>query len=478
MMRRRFRRRSKSHPHDPSREHSRIPRSPFNLLWAIFGVIVLVSVIFYDQSQIAEAKQHIEQAQNFQQHGLYAEALKEYQRAYTNKRLGRHQKGDVALAIGDIYYDQFENYDMAHSYYVRAKQDNPKLMQSGTAQERLKAAAQKSAGSGATNNSMAGDETTSTVIQRVQLLSVPQQDERGPVVARYKGGVIHAGEFLRYLKARPEFLDTHFREDPRRLEDLLKQYVTVALRYQAGEDAGVQRDPDISTRLYDYQRTLVAERYLAQEKLKSRSITPRQVQDYYEQHKGDYVQPAAAEIAMIKTGTDSEAQKALEQVRAGSAFGDVATSVSSDEKSAKQHGLVGRITDKDSAIPGGGQAPELVKELLGLRTGSVTGVAPVNGSFYIFQVIRSVPGRTTTLDEARADIEMKLQGKMGDAAATGAVDEALRDRYDPEVALDGMQKFWQFAVGENPRSSDAGTSEAQTTSRTAESTAGAVQRSR
>src|SRR6186713_1940948 len=100
-MKRRFRRRSHTQSHDTSmREQPGVARFPFNLVWIIFAVAVLAAVIFYDQRQIQQARQHIEQARYFQKQGVYPEALKEYQRAYKNKRLGRKQKGEVALAIG------------------------------------------------------------------------------------------------------------------------------------------------------------------------------------------------------------------------------------------------------------------------------------------------------------------------------------------------------------------------------------------
>lgn len=451
MMKRRFRRRSRTHADDGAiREHSKIERSPFNLLWIIFGVVVLAAVIFYDQRLVQQARHDIDQARYFQQQGLYSEALKQYQHAYKNKRLGRRQKGEVALAIGDIYFDQFENYDMAHNYFVRAKQDNPKLYENSNAQERLKAASQKTAGSGITKGNTDG--TTSTIIQRVQLVSAPAEDQRGPVVAQYKGATIRAGEFLRFLRGRPEFMDPHFRDDPRKLEDLLKQYLSRTLRYQAALDADIQKDPDVSARLYEYQRTLIAERYAVEIRQNAQTVTTAQVQDYYDKNKGQYVQPASATIAMIKTQTESEAQQALDRLHKGDLFADVATSMSIDEQSAKRQGTVGIITENDTEIPGVGAAAEIIKELIRLRPNSVTGITPANGAFFVFHILRNAPQRITTMDEARPEIETKLRGTSFDDA-TRNFDQSLRERYQPDVSLDGLQKFWQFAVSENAATS-------------------------
>jgi peptidyl-prolyl cis-trans isomerase C len=457
-MTRRFRRRLHAHPADATSAEPRHPvRSPFNLLWIIFALVVLGGVIFYDQQKTQEARQHIQEAHRFEQHGLYHEALTEYLLAYTNKRLGRKPKGEVALAIGDIYYDRFENYDMASSYFVRAKENNPKLFQNTSAHERLKAAQQKSAGAGVSRSEEEG--TTATIIQRVQLVSAPQEDQRGPVVARYKGGEIRAGELLRWLKGRSEYSDARFREDFRRLEDLLKQYLDGTLRYQAALNAGLQRDPDISTRLYDYQRNLLSERYAAESREQAGIVTKKQVQDYYEKNRDQYIQPASATVAMIKTATESEARRALEDIRKGQQFGDIATSVSIDENSARNRGLAGAISQNDTSIPGVGNAPEIVKALVNMRSNSVTGITPANGAFFIFQVLRSSPQRITTLEEARPQIEMTLRGKALDSTGA-ALDATLREKYEPQVALEGLQKFWQFAAGEVTPTHDQGTTQA------------------
>jgi parvulin-like peptidyl-prolyl isomerase len=222
------------------------------------------------------------------------------------------------------------------------------------------------------------------------------------------------------------------------------------MRYQAAVDANIHRDPDLSTRLYDYQRTLIAERYATELRQKATLVDPKAVQDYYEKNRSRYVQPAGAMIALIKTNTESEAQQALERLRKGDSFADVATSASIDEASAKNGGVVGMISDGDTSIPAVGKAPQIIKSLVAMQPRSISSIVSQNGSFFIFQVLRTTPARNITLDEARPQIEMTLRGANVDAANTG-IDANLREKYDPEVALEGLQKFWQFAAGEPNR---------------------------
>jgi len=440
----RFRRK---HRHPSGEGHSEVSKSRFGLLWVILAIVVLAAVIGYDRYGIHQGQQHISQAREYERNGLYSEALREYQVAYANKRLGRRPRAEVALQIGDIYYDRFENYDMAHQYFMHAKQNAPKLFEKGPAQERLKQAQRRMASAGGG----AGDDgTTGTLASKTQLMSPPAEDLRGPVVAKFEGGEVRAGEILRHLRNTPEFDNPAFREDPAKLQDFIRNYTNRALRYEAALDAGIHRDPDIVARVFDYQRTLISERYATLERQKARTIPDEQVREYYEKNRTRYVRPATARAAMIKTNTESEAQQALERLRKGEPFGDVATTTSIHEESARQGGLIGEISAKSEEIPGVGKDADLVKALTAMAPNSVTGVTPSNGAFFIFKVFFASPAQNITLDEARPQIEQTLRNQQVIDATTG-LDRGLQEQFKPQVVEDGAKKFWQFAAGPDER---------------------------
>jgi hypothetical protein len=97
---------------------------------------------------------------------------------------------------------------------------------------------------------------------------------------------------------------------------------------------------------------------------------------------------------------------------------------------------------------------------------AVSAVTSLNGSFFIFHIVRTSVAKMITLDEARPQIEMTLRGASVDAAANG-IDASLREKYDPEVSLEGLQKFWQFAAGEPARDNATSSTAAAKTTDTA-----------
>ncbi len=419
---------------------------PYGLIWLVLTVLVLVLVIVYDRRSIDQAKGHIETGHELETTGLYIEALNEYEQAFENKRLGRKAKGDVALAMANIYYEYLEDYPTANRYYVQARQISPSTMNAEDVQERARNAAVRAKGSGVfkakptSNNGV----TTKTIIQRVDLLQAPQADLQGPVVATYNGGEIRAGHLLRALEKRPEFLRPDFRESPEKLESFLNGIVRETMAYEAAVKTGVHKDPDVTSRLYDYQKSLVTQRYLVDRREEAMVVDNADVEKYYREHLNDYVKPGQINVSVIKSDSETSAAEILQMLRTGQRFEEVATSFSIEQTSAARGGDIGTITEKDTSVSGVGEVPRVVEALFKLPVYSVSEVTPVGDSYYIFRISSVVPALNITLDEARGKIENILRGRAVDQARSG-LDEDMKKVFDPQVNEEGLERFWDFA---------------------------------
>lgn len=445
-MRRRLRQHPQHHPAGSESDGPTARRLPFGLIWLVLTVLVLVLVIVYDRRSINQAKDHVVTGRELESKGLYVEALDEYEQAFENKRLGRNAKGGVALSMADIYFKHLEDYPTADRYYTQARQNSPKALEPAAVQERVKLAAARSLGSGIFRQKSAGADSNSTrtVIQRVELLQMPQTDRNGPVVASYNGGEIRAGQVLRALEKRPEFLRPDFREDPKRLEDFLNGIIRETLAYEASVSTGVHKDPDVSSRLYDYQKSLVTQRYLVDRREQALVVDNVAVESYYQANVNEFVKPGQITVSLIKTDSETTAGEILQMLRDGKRFEDLSTSYSIDKASAAKGGNIGIVTEKDTTISGVGEAPQIVEALFKLPVYSVSEVTPNAGAFYIFRISGVVPAVSTTLDEARGKIENILRGRSVDQARSG-LDEELNKAFDPKVNDDGLKRFWDFA---------------------------------
>ena len=453
----------------------RLERGKFGLVWLVLALAVLAAVIFYDQRGMKEAREHMQIARELDLHGEYKEALKEYQSALGNVRLPRRAKGEIALAIADIHFSRLGNYSAAVRYYGEAKQDNPRLFHSANAHERMKQAAERANGSAVRSDTLASDgaNTSSTrqFVERVELMQAPAGDKAGPVMAVYNGGEIRGGEILRTLRGTPEFNDPEFRNDPAKLQEFLKTHLKRVIHYEAALSANLQNEPSVMSRLYEYQRSLLAERFASETKREALTISNKQVEDYYSQHTLDYNKPGAFRLAMIKTSTKDTAQQASDSLRSGAVFGDVATSLSLDKLSAERKGDVGEVARNATDIPGIGKAPELVAELQDMKPGTVSAITPFDGSFFIFKILQVIPETSVTLEQARPDIEMKLRSTSYDGVTKG-LDKKLTDRFQPEINRDNLLKFWEFVdtTRDNQSTKSLSTSSSVSTARADSST--------
>lgn len=479
-------RRLRKHPqHHAGYEAGHAPRRrfPFGIMWLVLTLVVLALVLWYDRRAIHSAQEHIETGRELQSKGLYVEAIGEYDQAFSNNRLGRKPKAQVAISMAEIYYNNLEDFGQAHHYYVLARQISPSTLDDKTVQAHAKDAEMKAKQSASFTRQMPTEKggTTQTVVQRVDLIRTPAADDKGPVIATYNGGVIKAGELLRALSKRPEFLRPDFREDPAKLRAFLDGVMREDLAYEAAITAGIQKDPDVTERLFDYQKQLITQRYMVARRDEALVVTNADVEKYYNDHRAEYVKPGQITVGVLKSDSETSAAEMLQMLRDGRRFEDVATSYSQHKETAARGGVLGVLKEKDTTLPGIGEAPQVIEGLFKLPEATVTEVTPIAGAYYIFKVLNLQLPLNVTLDEARPRIENILRGRSVDQARAG-LDAQLKEQFEPQVDERNLQKFWDYASeqgllndGGTTRSASAATA-AATTSATAETTEAATTR--
>lgn len=460
-MKRRLRKHPQKHPSegDLTSMTNHSSRAPYGLIWLVLTVVILALVLLYDRRSVRDAENHVVAGKKLQTSGLYMEALSEYELAFQNRRLGRKARAKAAVAMAEIYYKHLEDYPAAHKYYVQAKQQSASSMADPEVQEHAQVAASRARGAGVFKSRMnTGNDgsTTRTIVQRVELLSEPIQDQRGPVMAEFDGRKVHAGFVLRMLKHRPEFNDPDFREDPEKLKAFVQSLLRLEMAYAAAVSADVHKDPDVSARLYDYQKQLVTQRYMVDRRDLARQIEIADVKAFYDANPTEFSRPGSLELSLIKTDNRSSATEFLKMLRDGTSFRDVASSYSLDKDSAARKGHVGLIEDSATTLPVVGEAPTVVEALFKLPVTTVSDVVAVNDAFYIFRIDSVRPAVQVSLDEARARIEQRLRAQQVDDSRH-KLDQELDSAFKPQMDETGLKNFWQFTV-EETREADSATS--------------------
>ncbi|MEO8727438.1 MAG: peptidyl-prolyl cis-trans isomerase, partial [Acidobacteriaceae bacterium] len=163
------------------------------------------------------------------------------------------------------------------------------------------------------------------------------------------------------------------------------------------------------------------------------SVTPQEVQSYYDSHKQQFQIPERVKVSHIlispKPGPDgkpndaaakAKADDILKQIKAGGNFAELAEKNSDDPGSAKQGGSLGFITK-------GMTVPEFEKAAFALNPGQVSDVVHSSFGYHIIRSDGKEPAHAQSFDEVKAQIEPMLLKQKRAQAASSYVDKIQAD---------------------------------------------------
>ncbi|MEO1014186.1 MAG: peptidylprolyl isomerase [Pseudomonadota bacterium] len=247
-----------------------------------------------------------------------------------------------------------------------------------------------------------------------QLIVLPPEEAGNPIVARV------AGRFIRLSDVQASFAAAEFISDGENLtareafdRGLVRSFVEQRLLARAGHEAGLGRDPEISTRL-----ALARERVLASAFMASRidaATSPEQVRRLYETQSdlvrlGDEVR-----ARHIVVETEAEANWVIEQLRQGVDFALLARDFSIDPSTKANGGDIGYFTRQM-------MTPTLAKAAFTTGVGDVAPPFFSQHGWHVLEVMDRRPAPTVRFETVADSIAAFL--------ADQAVDNALREIVD------------------------------------------------
>jgi len=182
-------------------------------------------------------------------------------------------------------------------------------------------------------------------------------------------------------------------------------------------------------------------------------VTRQEIEAYYDQHRDEYRVPEQVNVRqiLIKTplpGADGKTddkgveaarkkgEEALQQLKAGTKFEDVAKKYS-DDPSGKTGGSIGWVRR------GGFPVPEVDKAAFSLTKGANSDLINAGYAFVILHVDDKQDAHAKTLDEVKDQIEPVIKAQKAsqaaDAEATALLSQARSGGIDKAAAAKGLQ---------------------------------------
>jgi len=161
-------------------------------------------------------------------------------------------------------------------------------------------------------------------------------------------------------------------------------------------------------------------------------LSEEEIEQYYEEHKEEYLKPEEVKVRHILLETEEEAQSVLQELEAGKDFGELAGEYSIDLRSKKKGGDLGFVTP--------GRTVKAVEETaFSLEPGEVSGMVKSRFGYHIVtidekraaayrplsEVVQLVKGEVRRINEEKRSKELmsELKQKYSVKVLTGKADD-------------------------------------------------------
>jgi peptidyl-prolyl cis-trans isomerase C len=217
----------------------------------------------------------------------------------------------------------------------------------------------------------------------------------------------------------------------------LDDVVNFELMAAAARKAGLDRDPVLAEQI----QQLLVERLIAREvdePLRQAEPTEAELKAYYDQHAGEFRQPAFArgltltllpagggDVAAGLAAAEQRAREALGKIQAGEKFEDVVARYSDDPGERVNRGSSGWFAEGKSNKR---YADEAVQALFGLpKAGDVAGPIRTARAVYLVQLQEKRPPVVTPFEQARPQIAKAVQLQKRQRAQAALVERLKRE---------------------------------------------------
>ncbi len=248
-------------------------------------------------------------------------------------------------------------------------------------------------------------------------------------------------EFEEMIAQAPPQIKLLLLRQPKLKENLLRRWSEITLLSLAAREEGLDKDPAVKIRIQQVVDKILAQEYLARKVLPQvKTSSEKEIQDFYQTHKKDYVEPEAIHARHIlievpqKATKEQEAaalkkaEKIRERALKGEDFASLARKYSADIGTKDRGGDLGFFTR-------GQMIEEFEKAAFALKPGEVSKPIRTSFGYHIIKVEEKRPARQKSFQEVKDQIKEELLQKRQEEALAAALKE-LEKKHPIKIYLE------------------------------------------
>ena len=162
-------------------------------------------------------------------------------------------------------------------------------------------------------------------------------EELARVITEYEGGEWRVRTYMERIQAQPEFMRPAYGTDAETIKNVVGDFITGELWMREIESEGYDKRPDV-LQAAERSGEEVLVTAMHRQVVKDVDVDEENLRQFYEEHKEELWTDPGAELAVITTETEEEADAIYQDLEAGGDFAELAKERSFDEASAAQGG--------------------------------------------------------------------------------------------------------------------------------------------
>ncbi len=188
---------------------------------------------------------------------------------------------------------------------------------------------------------------------------------------------------------------------------ILDEVISSTLFAEAAKAEGIDKEPAVKTRLEYTQTEYLGGEYFRRQLAKNPLLSEKELQAYYEEHKSEFTPPEEIKARHILVKTEAQANKILDQIKAGKDFVELAKKYSIDPAAAMGGNL--GLPDGRDWLPKGSFEKSFEQALFKIPKGEVGGPIKTQFGWHILKVEDRRKPETPSFVQVRGMIYGRLQ---------------------------------------------------------------------
>jgi len=205
---------------------------------------------------------------------------------------------------------------------------------------------------------------------------------------------------------------------------ILDEVIDFVLLSEAAKKQGIDKEPAVKTRLDYVQREYLAREYFRRKAASIPTFPEEQLQKYFKEHISEFKPPEEIKARHILVKTEAQANKVIEQLKAGSDFAELAKKTSIDPAAEKGGKL--ELMDGRDWLPRGSFEKSFEHVLFKISKGQIGGPIKTQFGWHVLKVDDRRDPEPPNYVQVRSMIRNRLEEQRNGGLHQQLVDEAKR----------------------------------------------------